>query len=277
MPGKNVIAVQAFNASLGDSSDLVINLSLSATVDTQAPAVAVLIPPATAKVRDLTQIEVDFSEGVTGVNATDLLINGHSATNLVVYGPDQYLFQFPQPPTGTVQVAWAGAHGIRDLASTPNAFPGGNWSYTLDPNAPIPGIMISEFMADNKKTLNDEDGDSPDWIEVFNPTGATVNLKDWGLTDDAGRLMKWRFPNVNLVSKAYLLVFASEKNRTNPAARLHTNFKLSSSSEYLALVDPRTNVVSEFAPTYPDQQTDISYGRDRLAPDVLGYFLSPTP
>ena len=277
VPGKNVIAVQAFNASLGDSSDLVINLSLSATVDTQAPAVATLIPPATAKVRDLTQIEVDFSEDVTGVNATDLLINGNAATNLVVYGPDQYVFQFPQPPNGTVQLAWAGAHGIRDLASTPNAFPGGNWSYTLDPNAPIPGIMISEFMADNKNTLNDEDGDSPDWIEVFNPTGATVNLKDWGLTDDAGRPMKWRFPNVNLVSKAYLLVFASEKNRTNPAARLHTNFKLSSSSEYLALVDPRTNVVSEFAPTYPDQQTDISYGRDRLAPDVLGYFLSPTP
>ena len=275
--GKNVIAVQAFNASLGDSSDLVINLSLSATVDTQPPAVATLIPPATARVRDLRQIEVDFSEGVTGVNATDLLINGSPATNVVVYGPDQYVFQFAQPATGTVEVAWAGAHGIRDLASTPNVFPGGSWNYTLDPNTPIPGIMISEFMAENNNSLHDEDGDSPDWIELFNPTGAAVSLKDWGLTDDPSRLMKWRFPNVSLLSKGYLVVFASEKNRTNPAARLHTNFKLSSSGEFLALVDPRTNVVSEFAPIYPDQQPDISYGRDRVAPEVLGYFLSPTP
>ena len=277
VPGKNVIAVQAFNASLGDSSDLVINLSLSATVDTQPPSVATLIPSATATVRDLRQIEVDFSEAVTGVNATDLLINGSPATNAVVYGPDQYVFQFPQPATGRVEVAWAGAHGIRDLASTPNVFPGGSWNYTLDPSTPIPGIMISEFMAENKNSLHDEDGDSPDWIELFNPTGAAVSLKDWGLTDDPSRLMKWRFPNVNLLSKGYLVVFASEKNRTNPAARLHTNFKLSSSGEFLALVDPRTNVVSEFAPIYPDQQPDISYGRDRVAPEVLGYFLSPTP
>jgi hypothetical protein len=29
--------------------------------------------------------------------------------------------------------------------------------------------MISEFMADNDNALNDEDGDSPDWIELTIP------------------------------------------------------------------------------------------------------------
>src|SRR5439155_17002161 len=39
----------------------------------------------------------------------------------------------------------------------------------------------------------------------------------------------------------------------------------------------QTNVVSEFAPTSPPQFTDISYGRDRLAPNIAGYFPTPTP
>ena len=39
--------------------------------------------------------------------------------------------------------------------------------------------MITEFMASNGFTLDDEDGDSSDWIEILNPTAAAVDLSGW--------------------------------------------------------------------------------------------------
>src|SRR5688500_6917347 len=36
--------------------------------------------------------------------------------------------------------------------------------------------VISEFMAVNGDTLADQDGAYSDWIEIHNPTGASVNL-----------------------------------------------------------------------------------------------------
>jgi len=45
----------------------------------------------------------------------------------------------------------------------------------------------------------------------------------------------------------------------------------------LALVSPQTNIVSAFSPTYPEQSTDVSYGRAQGAPTSLGYFSKPTP
>ncbi|PYM11903.1 MAG: hypothetical protein DME18_12735 [Verrucomicrobia bacterium] len=277
LPGANVIAIQAFNASLGGSSDFVIDAALSSATDATPPTVANLIPATDATVRNLTSIEVDFSEAVTGVDASDLLVNGSSATNVVAFAPWQYVFQFPQPAVGAVQVAWTVNHGIHDLAGTPNYFAGGNWTYILDPNASPPGVMISEFMADNKKTIHDEDGDSSDWIEIFNAASGDVNLAGWALSDDPKNLVEWRFPNVTLPANSYLLVFASGKDRTNATGELHTGFQLSSGGGFLALVDPATNIVSSFPPTYPSQRTDVSYGRAQGAPDIVGYFTVPTP
>src|SRR5262245_14210551 len=85
----NVLAIQAFNAHITNSSDFVINVSLSSIVDTAPPTVTALIPPAGAAVRDLSQIEVQFSEPVMGVEASDLLINGIQATTVTRFSADQ--------------------------------------------------------------------------------------------------------------------------------------------------------------------------------------------
>jgi len=54
---------------------------------------------------------------------------------------------------------------------------------------------------------------------------------------------------------------ASAKNRNEHGDTLHTNFQLDKGGEYLALVDPTSNVVSDFFLPFP-QLTDVSYGRD---------------
>ena len=106
-------------------------------------------------------------------------------------------------------------------------------------------VIISEFMANNrlaKKTGNlamvDEDNSREDWIEIFNAGPAAVELDGWSLTDDATDLEKWTFPAKLLAPGQRLIVWASSKDRRDPAKPLHTNFKLDDDGEFLALVHP---------------------------------------
>ncbi|HTH46907.1 MAG TPA: lamin tail domain-containing protein [Candidatus Limnocylindria bacterium] len=274
--GDNVLAVQVFNVTLG-SSDIVWDAALQATVDESAPVIVHQYPTAGAAVRELLSVEVEFSEAVTGVDASDLLINGVAATNVSSVTPAQYLFTFPKVAPGLVTIGFTKGHGITDLAGTPHPFGGGSWNYTVDPDLRPPGLEISEFMADNQKGIRDEDGDRTDWIEIHNGAAETQPLTGWSLTDDAANLTKWQFPALTLAPNSYLLVYASGKDRTNATAPLHTNFKLGSSGGYLALVSPGGEVVSDFGPSYPAQRADVSFGRATGASNVTGYFVKPTP
>lgn len=119
-------------------------------------------------------------------------------------------------------------------------------------------VIISEVMAINDTVLQDEDLDYSDWIELYNSGGSSVDLTGWHLTDSKSDLTKWTFPATNIPAGGFLLVYASDKDRTTP--NLHANFKLSDSGEYVALVHPDgTNVEHELRGV-PDQFPDISYG-----------------
>ena len=155
-----------------------------------------------------------------------------------------------------------------------------------NPGTGVVPLIISEFMAANSasprntEVLSDEDGETSDWIEIHNPLGAAVDLEGWFLTDNASNLTKWRFPAVSLAPGARLLVFASGKDRTNPAARLHTNFQLSGSG-YLGLVMPDGQTVAfGFAPAYPAQEDGVSFGLPEGSAAGIAnyrYFDTPTP
>lgn len=127
--------------------------------------------------------------------------------------------------------------------------------------SPLPAEpVISEFLADNVTGLKDEDGDEPDWIEIHNPDAAPVDLGGWALSDDPDHDEPWIFPAVTLAPGERLVVFASGKNRTDPAGTLHTDFSLSAAGEYLALLRPAGSVAQAFSPAFPQQLPDISYG-----------------
>jgi hypothetical protein len=118
-------------------------------------------------------------------------------------------------------------------------------------------VVISEFMAANTSGLRDDDNHYSDWIEIHNAGTNTVNLDGWILRDSNN---EWTFPPTNIGSGHFIIVFASGKDRRIPGRPLHTDFGLSSSGEYLALIKPDgTNIVTEFD-TYPGQLPNISYG-----------------
>jgi hypothetical protein len=142
------------------------------------------------------------------------------------------------------------------------------------------GPMISEFMAANTNVLADEDGAYSDWIELHNPDATAVNLAGWYLTDSASSKTKWQLPAVTLAPGAYLVIFASSKDRTNPSGKLHTNFALGAGGEYLGLIRPDgATAESEFEPAFPAQSDNMSYGRVTGANGAIetGFLRKPTP
>lgn len=138
-------------------------------------------------------------------------------------------------------------------------------------NPPAHGVVISEFMARNASSLADEDGDESDWIELQNLGLSPVSLEGWFLTDAAENLTRWRIPARSLEPGAFLVVFASGKDRAPATGELHTNFQLNGDGEYLALVAPDgVTVIDEIAPAFPEQLDDVAYGLTRWTTELVG-------
>lgn len=74
-------------------------------------------------------------------------------------------------------------------------------------------IKINEFMSSNSATLYDEDGDTPDWIELYNVGPSNYNLNGFGITDNPSQPFKWVLPDIDIPSQEHLLLFASGKDR----------------------------------------------------------------
>ncbi|RZJ30965.1 MAG: hypothetical protein EOO48_03510, partial [Flavobacterium sp.] len=108
-------------------------------------------------------------------------------------------------------------------------------------------IVINEVVSGNSSINTDEDGTFQDWVELYNNGPSAVNLNGFGITDDAAAPYKWTFPNVNVPSGGYLLVWCSDKNRTTVGQPLHTNWKISGSGEAITLTAPG-NVTLDSAP-----------------------------
>ena len=143
--GTNILAVQACNNSLSGSSDFGFNLQFEGTIvelnPSNLPPRLIASAPASGDVFSLASVSVTFSEPVTSVNASDLLINGVAATGFSGSGSN-YTFTFPQPAYGAVSVTWAVGHGIVDFDAPPKNFDGtaggATFSYTLlNSNAPV--------------------------------------------------------------------------------------------------------------------------------------------
>ncbi len=119
-------------------------------------------------------------------------------------------------------------------------------------------LVINEFLTANGGGLEDADRDTPDWIELHAPGPVGVDTDGWALTDDPAIPFKWVFPSRLVGAGEYLIVFASGKNRTGD--ELHANFALDSRGDFLALVRPDGRFAQLFAPAYPPQRENISYG-----------------
>ena len=120
----------------------------------------------------------------------------------------------------------------------------------------------------------DEDREYPDWVEIYNPGDASINLDGYGLSDRPDNPYKWIFPVVTLEPEQYLIVYASGKDRVD-SNNYHTNFKIDADGETLVLTD-KAGVLCDSV-TVKINETDISLGRKPDGNGAWMLFSEPTP
>ena len=161
---------------------------------------------------------------------------------------------------------------------SPGSANGGAYSETFSSlKLPESGLRINEFMMKNIATLFDEDGDCPDWVEIYNSSDKPVSLKGYGLSDSFSKPLKWKFPDIKLGAGEYLIVLLSGKDReyTNGSVYLHASFKLNSGDDGLMLSNPAGMLIDRIAAvTLPE---NASYGRDPDDLSVWKFFTKSTP
>ena len=136
----------------------------------------------------------------------------------------------------------------------------------------IQPVIINELLAINETINADENGEFDDWIELHNYSDMTVDLGGFFLTDKLNNLTKWQFPDSGSViePQGYLLIWCDEDQEQG---QLHTNFKLSSSGEFLGFVLPDGETLLDSI-SFPTQDQDISYG---LTSEGQWEYLMPSP
>lgn len=133
------------------------------------------------------------------------------------------------------------------------------------------GVYISEFMADNSAGLRTATGAIEDWIELGNNGPTAVDVGGWYLTDSTNNLTKWRIPDgTSIPGYSYLIIFADSSEVSVTNGQLHASFSLSKDGEYLGLIQPDgVTVVDDFAPKFPPQLENVSYGHSVQERDLI--------
>jgi hypothetical protein len=72
-------------------------------------------------------------------------------------------------------------------------------------------VRINEVVASNVRGVVDEDGDTSDWIELWNYGVTPTDVSGWGLSDNPADPYKWVLPTVTIPASSGLLIHASGK------------------------------------------------------------------
>lgn len=113
-------------------------------------------------------------------------------------------------------------------------------------------IVINEVSPRNSALLLDKFGRSEDFIELYNKSGAAINLGGFMLEDPANPGTnqsgeRWVLPNKSIAAGGYLLIFASNNDLRDPNDELHSNFTISSSGETINWLDGCGDLVQSLA------------------------------
>lgn len=125
-------------------------------------------------------------------------------------------------------------------------------------------LRINELMASNRSTLVDPDDPSqtPDWIEIYNPTASEVSLQGMALTDDPARPTRHVITrHVTIPAGGFLILYADGEPQRGP---LHLNFALSSDGEFVGLyrLDGAGNPTPVDQVEFPALGQDVAYARE---------------
>ena len=124
-------------------------------------------------------------------------------------------------------------------------------------------IRINEILVVNEDNYVDDYGKHSGWIELFNSSAGTVDLKGCYITNDKNNLTKYMIPKGDVLTKIrprqHTLFFADN----NPGrGTFHVNFVLDPYMDnYIAIVDADGKTLIDEVTVPAGQIADTSYGR----------------
>ena len=139
-------------------------------------------------------------------------------------------------------------------------------------------LVINELMQSNIDCYMDDLVDFPDsWVELYNPTDASINLKDYkiGIKDKVSKA--WQLPDQIVNAHQYVLIFCDKAGEDAGVSALHTNFRLESGKDGNIYLFKGNVVVDKLEKMAKQPAPNIAYGRKTDGGDEWGYELEPTP
>ena len=130
-------------------------------------------------------------------------------------------------------------------------------------------IVINEICSSNKSSLATADNKYYDWVELYNASDDSVNLKNYGLSDKEEKLARFKIPSVTIESKGFIIIYFESNYEGND--KLVADFGLSDKGEDLYLTMPNGNIIDKIS--FPSLKEDTTYGRYNGEWNVL----NPTP
>ena len=138
-------------------------------------------------------------------------------------------------------------------------------------------LVINEIMQSNIECTMDDIKEFPDsWVELYNPSDAAINLKDYKISNKNKEKKAWQLPNMTVAAKGYVVVFCDKEGKEDN--RLHANFRLESGKGCTVYLFTNSEVVDSLPADMKKMPApDIAFGRKTDGADEWGYQLTATP
>ena len=95
--------------------------------------------------------------------------------------------------------------------------------YSFQTNAQI---VINEYTGANYDTYLDNYNEYEDWLELYNPTTAAIDISGWYLTDKPANPTKWLIPSSFIVpAMGTAIIYCSGRDEV-VGGSAHSNFKI---------------------------------------------------
>ncbi|MCX7872391.1 MAG: lamin tail domain-containing protein [Verrucomicrobiae bacterium] len=117
-------------------------------------------------------------------------------------------------------------------------------------------VMINEVLANNS-TLNESDGSTPDWVELYNSSSGVLDLSGWSLTDNLSDWRRWVFPQGSVILPGGYLKVICDANK--PVSTTNTGFGLKANGGAVYLFESSGVLIDSI--NYGIQIADFSIGR----------------
>ena len=133
-------------------------------------------------------------------------------------------------------------------------------------------IVINEFLAGSDTCCGADifDGNTEDFVELFNNGLDSININGWGFSDTDG-LITTVAPDTSIAPGDFLVLWYTGDNNGFP----EINEKLSKDGETIYIADADGNTIISY--DYGSQTDNISYGRNPDGSENWEYFSIPTP